>query len=259
MIVNIDDIKYKPESFCNNINVLVLSKIPHPLNNFVIVKPYLDYSKTNSGIIIPPEYLDEYQHSVRCSVVVRNPDKLVPIDKVTIDKAHPSLPTFMEWECDIETIEGDIIIHDYLDSMNAQKFVVNGDNTVYYMIPYSGIYLIIRGNDVIVPNGYVILEDIFIKKRYLNYEKEEIDTKFAIVKYVGKPVKRYYNKLFDCGIVDVKAGDKVLIDKKYSLSYVDKITGEKRMRRIYLEVSYHSFLKENLFRVKRNEILAIIE
>lgn len=259
MIINVDEINYKPESFSKNINILTLNRIPEPLNNFVIVKPYIDYTKTKSRIIVPPEYLDEAQHVVRCSVVVKVPKRLVSIEEVKFDKVHPSLPTFMEWDCDIEISEGDIVIHDYLDSMNAQKFVLDTENSIYYMIPYSGIYLIIRNENIIVPNGYVILKDIKVKKKYLNYEIEEVEPNTAIVKYVGKPVRKYYNKLFECGDVDIKPNDKVFIDKKYSLSYVDKLTGEKRMRRIYLEISYHSFLEDGLFRVKRNEILGIIE
>lgn len=258
MKIDVDKINYKPQEFRHKLGILELDKMPTPMNNMVIVKPHIDYSRTNSGILVPESYMDESQHSVRCSEVVVNPRKLVTSKDVKHDKAYPGMPSFMEWKCDIETKPGDIIIHDYLDSMNCYKFKISGSNDLCYMIPYDGIYLIIRNGAVIVPNGYIILEEIINKKKYIDVVVDEVDPCYARVKYIGKPVE-YLNKSMKASVGGLKRGDVVLLGKNQRVKYHDPVKNNVSFRRIYLEISYHSYLGENLFRVKPSDILAVIK
>jgi len=213
------------------------------VNSLKEIKPYYNRvlckslynnleNETPGGILKASEVFNRDQYLAknvnRIFEVIKPPEKLDCYD----------------WECDIETKEGDVIWVAFTDSLRCP--VVEVDGEIYHFINYYDIKLIQRKvrdfnyeeygsngylieDDVtyqIIPtNGYVICEVVKEKKKVLSFEREFVNKHYGTVKYLGKPNRGYHRKidgvwkLFDWdGGRDLKCKDKVfIVIAKYSM------------------------------------------
>jgi co-chaperonin GroES (HSP10) len=236
-----------------DISVLNIGTNFKVLNNMVLVKTYNYNNITKAGIHIAPSFLKEIpDHAIRCSIVVRVPDKLMYRDNSPITM-YPGKPIPMDWETEMELQEGDIVFHDYLDSMNAQLIKYEGDE--YRLIPYSGCYvakrlmrgfsydgakekshIIIEGENVykVIPlNGYVLCEEVEYEIKAISYTKKVTDPRKGKVKFIGKPNKKYFHKNRTDENREIKKDDVIFLFKQYS------------GRKIYLEDPVHRLFNGN--------------
>jgi co-chaperonin GroES (HSP10) len=142
----------------------------------------------------------EYSH-------IKVGDKQVYIDtsyepeKFAITSAkviHPPNGISPELETDIEVEQGDIVYFHYLCVSNCIKegrYIIY-DGKIYVFINYDSCYVAKRGSNIIMLNGYMLVERV-------NTELKKTDWGFiipeakqskrncieAIVRYIGKPLK----------------------------------------------------------------------
>lgn len=143
-----------------------------PLNNLVLVKSIYDRESTTglvrkmqSGILAPTAH-NPGQHAVTELKVIAAPDCITWHD--TPPEFIPDC--FMDWQPEMEIRPDDIAIvlygsiswvnydEEHKGRMQGRRMIDGED--VYYWIPYSAIYCIIRDGQIIPVNGYVLIEPI---------------------------------------------------------------------------------------------------
>jgi len=248
------------------------------LNGNVLVKPLM----RNNRILLQNGkelYLDtsfnQGEHSeIVCEVKALPAEKTKKMEKLAGD-----------WECDIDIQVGDIAYCDYrfinLSIDGPGQFIVDGEK--YYSINSKHIFCVKRSkkierftfkdggksfeliDEIIMLNGYVLLEpykndriwfteegkaiyrQLQIGIEVPRYIKDKVDNRMGIVRYIGKPNKRYQtakSKWVDSD--DIKAGDIVVFLPE---------------RDIFLEYEFHASLegKKKFYRVQNHDIIMKIE
>lgn len=209
--------------------------------NHVLIKPIIRNidRKTKAGIsIVAPEYKDQPDHVDRIATVVKLPNRLIfdesqtyktenvrrmvhskktgkyePVEMNVTRKIWRNEPGSLQWDTDNELKEGDTVLFSYLEAINCPMIMV--DLEIYYLIRYDDIIARKRDGIITPINGYLICHKVKKEKEsecdYLY--KNKIDDRFLIVKYIGKPVRKYFGGDYerDDGI---KPGDKLLKDDK---------------------------------------------
>jgi len=129
----------------------------------------------------------------------------------------------MPWDCNMELQVGDTVFFNGMESSNAVEILCEG--ITYKLIPYQDIYCAKRGTEVIMLNGYVLLERVFLEnKSELAVSKQgEVDKTRGIVRYVGRPPKEYQRKEY-CDIKDLEVGDMVLLAPNAPLFLLERTT-----------------------------------
>lgn len=166
---------------------------------------------------------------------------------------NPEDESGMPWECDMDLQIGDLVWFNVIESKNAVALECEGK--FYLFIPYQDCYVARRHHpavplntdfayiyeggidpwdEVIGINGYVLLEPVH--KKTLSpldvISKDQIDPTKGIVRYFGKPNKRYLRPEYT-DIVDLKEGDLVQFDRKCRpfllerKNYVARFEGDK--------------------------------
>lgn len=120
-------------------------------------------------------------HAANKGVVVGVPDKYIYSEK--------PLPNTAEWDTDIEVEEGDQVWFDYLTGIECSK--IECEDKLYYILPYHALYVSKRGKEVIPLNGYVLLDPRINKEKFIEFEIEREDAKYAMVAYSGSCNKKY--------------------------------------------------------------------
>ena len=185
--------------------------------------------------------------------------KAVPTN-LRFDSNNPSL---MPWDTNMELEVGDRVIAHYLSIMNSLRpemrkyWMQDGKRLVF--IEYRSIYCIIRDEKIIPINGYILVEPI--PDRYIESLKERADTAglllagmneknnkrvvYGKVVYIGKPNKRYFDKIYTDEGITIKVGDEVVM---------------RRISDIPVEYEYHAKLDNGrkLYRAQRKDILGIV-
>jgi len=192
-------------------------------------------------------------------VIIGNPTKTNKIGSLLIDTswkpedhveiineviAVPLTAKCSEWETEMQLKVGDKVWVNRLTIIKAEKIQVG--ETTYLKVPYEMIILAKRGDEIIMLNGYVLLEPIHkaqIKSDtiILAPNKEEHQDR-GIVRYMGIPNKRYTDEILsdDC---EISIGDRVLLSRKYNPK---------------LESSYHESIGNYLV-VQRRHMIAKLE
>lgn len=208
----------------------------------------------NGSILFIDTTFDMEKHATTTGTVCGMPSHLTYTGKPNVG---------MPWLTDMEIREGDRVICYYLAIINAFKpeqmrFFVR-DNDRYVFIPYSSIFVAMRGDEIIPVNGYCLIEpceDPFVadtKKRLekLGLELVTLNTKsntnvsFGVVRYLGKPNREYIDEGNSDDGVDVKAGDTVVL---------------RKISDIPLQYPLHAKMDggKTFWRCQRRKILAII-
>jgi hypothetical protein len=84
------------------------------------------------------------------------------------------------------------------------------NNEIYYLVKYDEIVAVKREN-IIPLNGYLICEKVKKPVESKLEFKEEIDDRYLKVRYIGKPVRKYFGGEEERG-KDIKTGDLLLKD-----------------------------------------------
>lgn len=195
------------------------------LNNMVFIK--LDSENTsiklrNGFDLYIDTTFDPEKHAVVTGEVWGMPSHLKYSGKPNLD---------MPWDCDMEIQMYDKVILYYLSVTNAldprnKRYILEGEDK-YIFVNYDNIYAIVRGDDVIPCNGYVLIEPIENpeitrtrdRMKALGMEYIEIGRKvtnevtFGKIKYLGKPNRAYVDEFQSDEGVDVAVGDVVVIRK----------------------------------------------
>ena len=193
--------------------------------------------KTKGGIVVGFEEDTNFYSEVEDASVGHEADLaqvVAPVFKVppklyyNPDDHHHSMP----WDCDMELQVGDFVWFSVLESRNATAIRCN--DKLYKLIPYSECYCAKRGKEVIMLNGFILLERVFEKNTspLAIYRQGDWDITKGIVRYVGKPNREYINENY-VDFVDLEVGDEVLLSPRTALiplerkSYMAKFDNDK--------------------------------
>ena len=223
-------------------NDYVLIKL-HRGNDEIIINKG---TENESKIFIPINEGNQEQHAPIYCTVVKVCERLTNVGAGL-------------WETDIEVQEGDEVIVYYLPVITAlggyflhgtgnnKSFVVEGDTYVY--VPYRDIYCAVRGEEIIPVNGYCLAAPVEAKKTSeLEIEAKQSEWQ-AVVKYLGKPNKRYLDK--------DKFGKEVFYDSD-EISVGDIVLMGYSAGLIFLEMPLHQILNERLMFFQRRDVIATL-
>lgn len=224
-----------------------------------LLNTYHDYALTKDINIRVDTSFDPATHAPRWGTLIRNPKYLV------YEKGNNDT---IQWDCDIDTKEGDIVFFDYLACLVALGKLANPalpgenptwlrcENDIYILIRYDalifsfresesgGVVLMEKKGDIICLNGHVILRT---QKEQVNtnlilpdyIKRKESKLKHEVV-FVGKANREYLDGTLDSD--GINPGDKVVI-KNY---------------KIRLENSLVNVLSPDLVFVQQKHIFAIL-
>ena len=217
-------------------------EIPYISNHVLIEMVFSsDGVKTKSGIIVGfnkdvnyAEGSDAHDANLQevWGVVARAPEKLY---------YNEDDPDSMEWECDMELEVGDKVWGGIMEFANAQEILC--EDKLYKLIPYADLYVAKRetwvkrpdpagydverwgGEEIIPLNGYILCQTVKCRKMSdLDYFSEMyVDQTRCIVKYVGKPNKRYKsdNKV---DFADLRPEDEIVLVPRTPFQFLERKT-----------------------------------
>lgn len=225
------------------IGPFVLTKVDSLTYESVIIKG----RESNIEIKIDASFNTE-NHVARIGTVAALPGHL------RMDNGH----RFMPWEVDMELEIGDEIFFNF-DSVarvinGTDPLYIHGDE-VYIMVHYSTIVAAKRGGNLLILNGYCLVEPVTLKEEdEIFYGKSNIITpdyiskhpshRIGIIRYVGSPIKRYLSGTYE--EPNVKPGDKILYKDKLDISI------EYELHRKFSEI-------KNLFKLQRRFMYAELD
>jgi len=202
------------------------------LNNLVLIKPntsHYEHITLKSGLVLWfDQSFEKEQHACTSGTIVGLPEKVV----------YPK-PFKPQMELQI----GDEVIFHYLDHSNAKS---NGtmDKDGNMFLPYDFLYLAIRNGEVIMLNGYIVVEGI---KETISSNKliipdaniKQDETK-GIVRYAGTPLEDGFD------YPEILPGMKIVFPKHCSVP---------------LQFQLHQIVDPDkvLYRMRYSDILAIMD
>lgn len=209
--------------------------IVNDYSNSVIVKVDMAGERTTkAGIIIDftPDIQWENDTHIADAERIKGEVYTVPT------KLYPD-DDYLPWYTEVEIRKGDTVYFDYMDSINSVTFVV-GDYE-YRVLPYSALYVAVRGEQIIPLNGYNIFEDVMEEK------KSDLDVIARVHHLKGKcmhvagPIQWCNKKISDD--IELDVGDIVEFNQNFK-----KVPLERRWY-------FASFDEDKLyFRAQRKEI-----
>jgi hypothetical protein len=148
----------------------------------------------------------------------------------------------MPWDCNMELQVGDTVFFNAIESRNSVEIVCEGKT--YKLLPYQDLYCAKRtlwikkydiglgcdierwnGTEVIMLNGYVLLERVYLENvSPLAVSKDAgLDKTRGIIRYVGSSPKEYQRKEYS-DIKDLEVGDMVLFAPNSPLFLLERTT-----------------------------------
>lgn len=179
-----------------------------PYRGHVLIKPVLkEGATTKAGVIVgfEPEakYVDEEGSHIADLAATEGEVVALPIH-------HWTEGYFIENELQI----GDYAYFNYFASIHGTDVWVGspGHQELYRLIPYSGMMAAKRGDEVIILNGFVLLEEVNKEDGSdVLWSPSSKDNTRGIVRYIGG--KRKYDSPNLTDDIDIEIGDMVLIRK----------------------------------------------
>jgi len=253
-----------------------------PLNNYVLVEPIVRTDEVEYKTL--KLYFDnrfdraQYQPVVCrvmacCKHIIYDPVKIrksTPvIDQITKQKRtdvswEPRYPNTMPWKTKKKVKYDDICWINYYPIVRAEDehdetVIVYSGKKKYYLIHYSEIYCVKRKDDVIMLNGWILVQPIKSEKIlreeslkklgivFPTQPKEQSLDKYGIVKYIGEPIEEYEDEYF-CGGDDdlVQVGDTVRFAMEYN-------------RRLEQSPVFRWFSGDELIVTRRRNLLGICQ
>jgi len=127
----------------------------------------------------------------------------------------------MPWNCDMDLQYGDVVWYNVIEAKNSVE--IECENDIYKLIPYQDCYVAKRKGEVICLNGYVLCEHAYFeeKSRLAPPGQKKIDKTRGIIKYFGKPNKRYLRQEYN-DFIDLREGDEVVFAPRTPLWYLER-------------------------------------
>ena len=187
--------------FTNNAKIMItLTTIEgfKPLNNFVLLGNPTS-TESIGNLYIDTSYKPE-DHVEIINEVMAVPDRL----------------KFNEWETEMQLKVGDKVWVSYLSIIKGERVQV-GDS-VYVLVPYEKIILTKREDEIVMLNGYVLLEPVTEEVKQsgliILLKTAKQASKRGIVRYIGPSNKRYTDENHSDDI-DIKIGDMIGLKHGY--------------------------------------------
>ena len=164
-------------------------------------------------------------------------------------------PGSMPWDCDQELEIGDWAFFNVIESKNAVEILC--EDKSYRLIPYADCYCAKRKRwlskfdnkwttDVIMLNGYVLLEQIFtIIEHPLAVENKKEDKTRGIVRYIGKPNREYVRPEY-VDFKELEVGDEVMFNPGSPVFKLERLAALAR------------FDNNNLYNVVQRRRIALV-
>ena len=195
-----------------------------PLNNFVLLGNPTSTEKIG-GLFIDTTYKPE-DHVEIINEVIAVPERL----------------KFNEWETEMQLKVGDKVWVNYLSIIKGERVQVGGE--VYVLVPYEKIILTKRGDDLVMLNGYVLIEPVLEETQQsgiiILLKQAKQASQRGYVRHMGIPNKRYTDESHTDEI-DIKLGDMVGLKHGYNSK---------------LESSYHQTIGDYWVVQRRNIVAA---
>jgi len=227
-------------------------------NNMLLVERLQDTSKYINSEILVVKSWNKAIHSERFFKVIKAPKKIF---------FDPKYQHSVLYDTDMEVIEGDLIYINHLESLNS--YIYTFKDKIYHTIKYDNIQCVIRGEEVIPINGYVLLSPIKASRQALEHKIEYLHPNDAVVERIGIPNRDYKrnwsfetkglrrrdkNLWMDSGYEEMKAGSRVRVYGNIAF------TGMERDAYVVpLEMPEHRILKKPYLITHRPRIQCIIE
>lgn len=224
------------------------------LNNKVLIKPkggndeviIEGYGGKKISLFIDTSFETE-KHAPTIGEVVKIPNRLVFDRKSTMRTT--------EFDVDMELKVGDMAIYHYLAPENCimRKEYVVVDKQIYFIVNYDQIFCAKRGDEVVMVNGYIlvepVVEDVFKSSLLITPDtlKDKNSPVEGIVRYIGTPVRNYlYEKDIQENADEPKVGDTIMFTQDSDIP---------------LQYDLHASLdgKKKFFRMQRKDIFGIVE
>lgn len=195
-----------------------------PLNNFVLLGNPTSTEKIG-GLFIDTTYKPE-DHVEIINEVIAVPERL----------------KFNEWETEMQLRVGDKVWVNYLAIIKGERVQVDGN--VYVLVPYEKIILTKRGDEIVMLNGYVLIEPVLEEKQeseiVILLKQAKQASQRGYIRHMGIPNKRYTDEIHTDEI-DIKIGDMVGLKHGYNSK---------------LESSYHQTIGDYWVVQRRNIVAA---
>jgi len=195
-----------------------------PLNNFVLLGNPTSTEKIG-GLFIDTTYKPE-DHVEIINEVIAVPERL----------------KFNEWETEMQLKVGDKVWVNYLSIIKGERVQVGGE--VYVLVPYEKIILTKRGDDIVMLNGYVLIEPVLEETQQsgiiILLKQAKQASQRGYVRHMGIHNKRYTDESHTDEI-DIKIGDMVGLKHGYNSK---------------LESSYHQTIGDYWVVQRRNIVAA---
>ncbi len=195
-----------------------------PKFNWLLIKPDWD----NQGILRPYEVNGPDGKVVLQMDTSYEPEKNACCTGTVVKMPqgepyfNPSDPTkSMEWVTDFECKEGDRVIFGYFAFTEAFRDAdprwIKCNGEIYILVFYGLMYLAQRGEEVIMLNGYTLVEpvqdevdtNLFLPKHL----KRSTNKQRGIVRYLGSLNREYSNHRYTPDDDSLKVGDLVTMDR----------------------------------------------
>lgn len=189
-----------------------INKLRTVFNQVVVSFDPKENDKTASGIYTPSimDVDSVAEHANRKGVVVKVPEFLY------YDRKSPSS---MRWKTEIEIKVGDEV---WMNHLTLNDYQYRCDGKIYKTILYEDIVVAKRGEEVIMVNGYMLLDPIYNETKVLDHSSNKRDKRLGTIAFLGKPNKEYSSPeyvqlgktVYRSDPEGLKVGDKIIFDKK---------------------------------------------
>jgi co-chaperonin GroES (HSP10) len=209
----------------------------HPYSGLVLVKPISkENATTKSGILIG--FLPETQFGEGTESHVA--------DLTSTEGTVIALPLHQQtegYEIPNELEVGDKVWFSYFGSIHGVDIWVGKE--LFRLIDYSYMIAARRGEQTIILNGFILLEEIETKKSDVLQTIAQTDKTKGIVRYMGTK-REYPSGSFYTDDIDLEIGDEVLIRRG---------TPDVKLER----AAYLSTFSDKMYRrIRRRDILAVL-
>ena len=228
-----------------------------PIANKVLLRSVVKMDSVKAGdkkLYVDTTFKPEWHQEVICEVIA-TPRYLV------FDRNKP-VGESMEWQTTVQVKPGDIV---WARALMVQKgkedFLIECDGINYFLLDYADLYLKKDKTDVVMLNGWVLLEPIYVEPKEIVVDGKVIylenvakpdegfgvarQTQFGRIKHLGKPIINYYyaDTTFDDDFCRV--GDIIMFTTSHNV-------------RLEHELHRH-FSGEDLIVSRRSRFLGIVE
>jgi len=229
-----------------------------PLPNLVLVK--ID-SKFTDSIKLTDEFelkidtsFEPEKHATTFGTVCSFPDRLT----YGPEQRH------MPWETSMEIMHGDVVYFTWdavvvaFGTAKPSVVQVDGDNSIYIIMKYQQLTLAVRGESIIMLNGYTLIEELKIVDLPDDLKSSDMVSRLLMPNTVSKKVSARYGRVVSVGSCNTAYdGDKHYDDP---LVKVGDLVAFESFANIPIQYNMHANLigDKILYKIQRRHLIAVI-